>query len=145
MALENTTNNSIFSLECFLLDVNFDFAKHLFIAHIWTFNSCQLCFLFHRRWWKRRCDSRRVEDTSTSHTVERALMLLGAKRSHCRIDCTAIFRDPQNRRASRKLQHVLHHKNIDRNSWLYNSRYVRFHHDWHCDRTLSRIVSSPSL
>ena len=107
--------------------------------------SFQFCFLFHRRWWKRCCDSRRVEDACTSHALERVFMLLGVKRSHCRADCTAIFRDPQNRRASRKLQHVLHHKNIDRNSWLYNSRYLRFHHDWHCDRTLSRVVSSPSL
>ena len=45
MSLENTTNTSIFSLECFLLDVNFDFAKYLFIAHILTlvFNSV-FCF-----------------------------------------------------------------------------------------------------
>ena len=36
MAIENTTNTSIFSLKCFLLDVNVDFTEYLFIAHILT-------------------------------------------------------------------------------------------------------------
>ena len=44
MAIKNTTNTSISSLECFLLDVNLDFTDYLFIAHILTlvvnFISC---------------------------------------------------------------------------------------------------------
>ena len=44
MAIGNITNTTIFSLECFLLDVNLDFTENLFIAHILTlvvnFVSC---------------------------------------------------------------------------------------------------------
>lgn len=36
MAIDNRTNSSAFSLECFLLDVNLDFTEYLFIAHILT-------------------------------------------------------------------------------------------------------------
>lgn len=36
MAIDNRTDSSAFSLECFLLDVNLDFTEYLFIAHILT-------------------------------------------------------------------------------------------------------------
>ncbi|KAL9964079.1 hypothetical protein ACROYT_G027658 [Oculina patagonica] len=36
MAVDNRTNSSAFTLECFLLDVNLDFTEYLFIAHILT-------------------------------------------------------------------------------------------------------------
>jgi len=36
MAVENITNTSMFSLQCFFLDVNVNFTEYLFIAHILT-------------------------------------------------------------------------------------------------------------